>query len=281
MDTSTHTVNEVGPSSIEDAIAASAEMRLAMWELNLRDELFVVLDVRSSQATKASFLTPVPQNPLVALAHSRGETRKRYYLKLLRPSRRAEIIMLSDLAGYESPDNHVVRLLAFRDCDIGTLLLLPDAGIDLDHYKEVRAHLISIASQFLRAVAFLHANKVAHCDLKPSNVVVDPDTGRVTLIDFDLAVRGCDWLAGYSGTATWTAPEVGNVNRYDPFRADIWAAGKVLEAILKDCPDSADCDFLLRLSMAMMATDPNSRPSMEDVVMDFGRYVMGYADIPC
>ena len=118
---------------------------------------------------------------------------------------------------------------------------------------------------------------MAHCDLKTANVVVDHDTGRVTLIDFDLAVRGQNWLDGFTGTNGWTAPEVGNVARYDPMRADVWSAGIVLHSMATSCPESADRQFLLNLSKRMMTEDPSMRPSMKNVVQDFDRYFKNLA----
>ena len=119
----------------------------------------------------------------------------------------------------------------------------------------------------------MHTHKVAHCDIKPSNVVVDCKMGRVTLIDFDLAVRGIRWMDGFSGTEGWSAPEVGGTTGYDPFRADVWSAGKVLDEICSNCPESTDREFLLRLSDKMLDTDPTARPSIKNVVRDLDRYL--------
>ena len=214
----------------------------------------------------------------MAVVHTRS-TEKRHYLKLVRPSRRTEIDIISYLASHECPENHVVRPVAFRDCDLGTLLLLPDAGVAVDNYAGRPDNLLSVASQFLHAVAFLHSHKVAHCDIKPSHVVVDLSTGHLTLIDFDVAVRGHDWLENYRGTDDWTAPEIGNVDRYDPLCADVWATGKVLDAICENCGESVDRDFLLGLSKVMMAPEPEARPSMKRVVEMFERYAEGHGGL--
>ena len=208
----------------------------------------------------------------MALVHSQVDGRK-YYLKLLRRGRTGEVDILSYLATIDSPDNHTVRPIASRVCERGTLLLLPNAGVPVPDYEDCQTHLVSVASQFLRGVALLHEHQVAHCDLKTSNVVVDRSTGRVTLIDFDLAVRGLATLDGFSGTDGWTAPEVGVVARYNPIQADVWSAGKVLRTVAWKCFGSPDRQFLLDLSGKMMVMDPTARPSMRDVVEHFDRYV--------
>ena len=189
-----------------------------------------------------------------------------FFLKLLRGGRLSERDILEYMAQFVSQDNHVIRPVATRSLDEGTLLLLPYAGVTLDRLCDSRLPLLSTAYQFLKAVAFLHAHGVAHCDLKTSNVVVDLDTGHLTLIDFDLAVRGVDWLDGFTGTDGWTAPEVGNVARYDPKQADVWSTGKVLAVFCDQYPESADRKFLLEISEQLMVTDPEARPKMKHVV---------------
>ena len=114
--------------------------------------------------------------------------------------------------------------------------------------------------------------------MKTANVVVDCSTGRVTLIDFDLAVRGLHWLEGFAGTNGWTAPEVRHIARYNPIHADVWSAGKVLHTIAQKCPESADREFLLELSDGMMAMDPNRRPSMKTVIRSFERFLESRAN---
>ena len=216
----------------------------------------------------------------MALVYS-STSEDRYYLKFLRPDRTPEAGILAFLAKIDSPDNHAIRPVASRVCETGTLLLLPHAGFSLRDREYGQAHLVSFASQFLRGVSFLHKHKVAHCDLKTANVVVDHDTGHVTLIDFDLAVRGVDSLDDFAGTVGWTAPEVGNVTRYDPIRADVWAAGKVLHSVVSSSPKSADRQFLLDLAKCMMTKDPRKRPRMKNVVQNFDRYYENHAGLTC
>ena len=212
------------------------------------------------------------QNPLVALVYSRQDA-TRNYLKLLRPGRNNEVNILVFLAKFDHPDNHAIWPVVARTCENGTLLLLPDAGVCVSDYKHLRTQLVSIVGQFLRGVAFLHEHGVAHCDLKPANLVVNQVTGSATLIDFDLAVRGLDWLDGFTGTNGWTAPEVGQVPRYNPMQADVWSAGKVLRTLALDHPLSNDREFLLGLGEDMMANDSIARPSMKDVIERFDRYI--------
>ncbi|KDQ06578.1 hypothetical protein BOTBODRAFT_181450 [Botryobasidium botryosum FD-172 SS1] len=69
--------------------------------------------------------------------------------------------------------------------------------------------VISHATQLLECVAFLHAHGFAHCNLKLDNVV-DLRTGRLFIIDYELAVARVE-----------TEDEV----------VYAWACGRVLESI--------------------------------------------------
>ena len=273
-------IDDEQPKDIQAAVDASEDMQLAIQDFGLTSDLYMVIGVSdfSPSIAIADHKLTAFQNPFVALVYPRVEYKAPCYLKLLRPDRTGEAGILSYLAKIDCPDNHAIWPIASRVCENGTLLLLPHAGVSLRDHEAGLLDLVSFAGQFLRGVAFLHEHKVAHCDLKTANVVMDRDTGRVTLIDFDLAVRGLDWLDGFTGTNGWTAPEVGEVARYNPMKADVWSAGKVLRTTAWKCPESADRAFLLELSDRMMAKDPNARPSMKTVVESFDRYVESRAE---
>ncbi|XP_065148710.2 uncharacterized protein map3k19 [Paramisgurnus dabryanus] len=84
--------------------------------------------------------------------------------------------------------------------------------------------------QILEGVAYLHANKVIHRDLKGNNIMLMP-TGVVKLIDFGCARRiNCltlsktDLLKSVHGTPYWMAPEVINETGHGR-KSDIWSIG--------------------------------------------------------
>ncbi|KAI7808902.1 putative mitogen-activated protein kinase kinase kinase 19, partial [Triplophysa rosa] len=86
--------------------------------------------------------------------------------------------------------------------------------------------------QILEGVAYLHANRVIHRDLKGNNIMLMP-TGVVKLIDFGCARRiNCltlsgskgDLLKSVHGTPYWMAPEVINETGHGR-KSDIWSIG--------------------------------------------------------
>jgi serine/threonine protein kinase len=82
--------------------------------------------------------------------------------------------------------------------DLGQLLARRGKPFDLDS-------VLRWADELLEALAYLHARRIAHCDIKPHNVRLDAD-GRAMLVDFGLAQhlsalsdRGpCGYTAAYA-----------------------------------------------------------------------------------
>ncbi len=109
-----------------------------------------------------------------------------------------------------------------------------------EHAVEDRVRMgIAIAD----AVAHAHGRGVIHCDLKPSNILVD-DAGHPVLIDFGLArleqsdpTQTVSILGPrISGTLAYIAPEMLNAGTRADVRADIFAIGAILYELLARRP---------------------------------------------
>lgn len=65
--------------------------------------------------------------------------------------------------------------------------------------------------QLLEAINHLHSNKVCHKDIKPENVMIDPETLKIKLIDFNVSqLTGGDHIMSHTGTHGFMAPEMAN-----------------------------------------------------------------------
>eukprot|EP00743_Colponemidia_sp_Colp-15_P006913 GILK01007462.1.p1 GENE.GILK01007462.1~~GILK01007462.1.p1 ORF type:complete len:728 (-),score=124.50 GILK01007462.1:146-2329(-) len=144
--------------------------------------------------------------------------------------------------------------------------------------------------QILQGLAYLHANKIVHRDIKGANILVDSD-GTVKLSDFGCSKRLDSTLTGSNiktirGSIPWMAPEVIRQSGHGR-KADIWSVGcTVIEmaqarhpwpdfdnhlaamykiAMSNDLPEvpshlSASCrDFIL----TCLQRDPSKRPTAD------------------
>ena len=94
--------------------------------------------------------------------------------------------------------------------------------------------------QILRALAYLHALDVIHCDLKPENVLVESGLGlQPRLLDFGIAVSGEENLDAIKGSRSYLAPERLRGARATP-ATDLYALGVMMaEVWMGHPPDPA------------------------------------------
>ena len=176
---------------------------------------------------------------------------KEYAVKRIRcktPADRAKVFQEIEMHRVSAGCANVLRLLDYyEEGDLFYLVFEKMAGGDLYRLlcrralsrEEVRAVVRGTA----RALRELHARGIAHCDVKPDNVLCRV-RGRVTslrLCDLNLASQE-ERLIGFRGSPDLMAPEV-VVNRnkseseqvgYDK-RCDMWSLGAMMYMLLFDC----------------------------------------------
>jgi len=157
---------------------------------------------------------------------------------------------------------------------------------------------LRIFHNLVEALAALHKKGVAHKDLKPENVFIDPESLRVKIIDFGLSVvvSEGELIDQYYGSPMYMAPEVLNRDPHNALLADIWSLGVILYQILVgDSPwstaESLDDLFdlvvfepvvqipstisppLKTLISSMLSHEPTKRPStfqIKQTLLEFG-----------
>ncbi|KAH9954605.1 kinase-like domain-containing protein, partial [Russula dissimulans] len=159
-----------------------------------------------------------------------------------------------------------------------TIIVLPWKS-PLDEVLQFRDRpddVVSLCLQFIEGVAFLHEHNVAHCDLKPGNVVVDTKSQskvspRLFIIDLDLAlsVESEETVTeGWCGTPPWIAPEIGSesgpILRYSPILADRWACGRMIEYFANYFPiyKAAQKTRLRAFAQRLLDVNPRARPEL-------------------
>lgn len=135
-----------------------------------------------------------------------------------------------------------------------------DKGSDLFSFLEARdfepfpeAEARNIFVQLLDAVSYCHSNGIVHFDIKIENIMYNPVTKLVTLIDFGL----CEFItkenqgmfSKCAGSLDYCAPEL--MKRGPKFfgtNADVFSLGVVLFVLLTGC---LPFDLKLRLKAAL------------------------------
>jgi predicted ATPase/signal transduction histidine kinase/GAF domain-containing protein len=109
-------------------------------------------------------------------------------------------------------------------------------GISLRHYIHAAPLTIdqfwSIALQIVDILHQLHQQRIIHKDIKPANILIQPETGQIKLIDFSIAsllpretqeIQNPNVL---EGTLAYISPEqTGRMNRGIDYRSDFYSLG--------------------------------------------------------
>jgi len=136
---------------------------------------------------------------------------------------------------------NVAGLLQYNEkIDFHYLVFQHIQGQDLFSYLEklnfsprTEAEARSTITQILSGLKHIHAQNIAHRDVKLENILID-NRGRVYVIDLGLCAfiedgRLCrDWC----GSDNYLAPEIVRRIPYNGFKADVFSTGVVLFALL-------------------------------------------------
>lgn len=119
-------------------------------------------------------------------------------------------------------------------------------GVTLAHYLDHSPHgyvesyrrVLSLYEQVLQGVAYLHETGLAHCDIKPQNILISGEVVKLT--DFGSSVLPEDLYCRTrenGGTILYSAPEVAGIvpngaEDNDLYKADIYSLGVLLYHLL-------------------------------------------------
>ena len=89
-------------------------------------------------------------------------------------------------------------------------------------FADFVASSLNSTSAYIEGLAYIHKHRIAHVDIKPSDLffflnwkpsdLVSDDSFNQKIVDFDVVVQLEDEneeIGEYRGTKSWTAPEVG------------------------------------------------------------------------
>lgn len=98
---------------------------------------------------------------------------------------------------------------------------------ELNHEENMK-----ICRNIYEAVSFLHSNKIAHRDLSLSNILIDPKTLAIKIIDFGLSRSNfnTDEMFSFEGDRNYFPPDLEIFNNL--FYVDLWSMCLVFLSIL-------------------------------------------------
>ena len=151
------------------------------------------------------------------------------------------------------------------------VIILPDSGVPVDRYQDVKENLLNLAHQLVKGVQFLHKLNIVHMDIRPNNLLVN-DEGKLTIIDFNcteftdvnLSSKGllCEVEPDFGRIGTWTAPDA----EQNPISGDVYSCGAVITRLMIiSCRDDENAKLLKALGMRMQASRFSNRPSLDEV----------------
>lgn len=140
----------------------------------------------------------------------------------------------------------IVHPLSLESLGSGYALVMEDCGgLSLGKYIQQQSldltTVLAIALQLSDILHDLEQHQVVHKDIKPANILIQPESKQVKLIDFSIAsllpketqeIQSANVL---EGTLAYLAPEqTGRMNRGIDYRTDFYALGVTLYQLLSD-----------------------------------------------
>ncbi len=138
----------------------------------------------------------------------------------------------------------VVQVYDLQKYQNRLVMLIEDFGGEslsywMQHRQFTLAEFLQIAIKTTEALAQIHAANVIHKDINPGNLVFNPTTGQIKIIDFGISTqfnRENTTLKnpnGLEGTLAYLSPEqTGRMNRCVDYRSDFYSLGVTFYELL-------------------------------------------------
>ncbi len=131
----------------------------------------------------------------------------------------------------------VIKTYGLESLDKNDVLILEDfKGVTLKSYLQSNQlelrEFLSLAIELSNILGEIHGRGIIHKDLNPGNILINPETRKVKIIDFSIATilpREKQWdtsIQSLQGTLAYISPEQsGRMNRSIDYRSDYYSLG--------------------------------------------------------
>lgn len=181
-------------------------------------------------------------------------------ISLLKDLKHENIVSLYDVV-HEDQKLHLV--FEFLDVDLKRHM---DATPQLRGDPESVKRMVR---SMLRGVAFCHAHRVLHRDLKPQNLLVDRATGTIKLADFGLARAFGLPVRAYTHevvTLWYRAPEILLGGKHYSTPVDVWSVGCIMAELATGrplFPGDSEIDQLFKIFQTLGTPDDRVWPGVQ------------------
>eukprot|EP01137_Pigoraptor_chileana_P011577 Opistho-2@62674 len=160
---------------------------------------------------------------------------------------RHQVKLLRSLRGHDN----IINLVDVHETEEELFLVYEHIrqGEELLEYLQSRKRLGEdearmVFAQIASAVVHLHAKGIAHRDMKLPVLLFDVRRHVVKITDFTFAIQVApgQLICDQRGSPAYVSPEILSSEPYDPYKADVWAMGVILYALLAGTYPFADAD---------------------------------------
>ncbi|AFY35505.1 ATP-binding sensor histidine kinase [Calothrix sp. PCC 7507] len=178
----------------------------------------------------------------------------------------------------------IIQTYSLETYQNGYALVMEDfGGISLKQWRSVPSlmEFLLLAIALCNILDVLIRHRIIHKDIKPANILINPETGDIKLIDFSIAsllpreTQSLKSLNVLEGTLGYLSPEqTGRMNRGIDYRTDFYSLGVTFYELLtgklpfpsNDPMELVHC-HIAKLPPLMHEINPEIAPTLSEIVM--------------
>lgn len=159
---------------------------------------------------------------------------KQYAALKVVPHKHGVVCNVLELILYFTKCPHIVQAYEYELNSSCYKILMPIALYDLSKNRKISRNfsIKDILFDIVKGLDYLHSRKIAHGDIKPSNILVFKENERYVakITDFSLSKICIDEVKGLAYTVGYRPPEVETSKIYT-LKSDIWALGQTFKML--------------------------------------------------